>query len=112
MRKESSGFGKLIEFINSKQKGSFVDRSELLDVVYGFHKNGPSTIDKWRRQLVVCGYLKDTRCAGRYIVCQTIPEDITSSRLEKVYTETLYSPGYKDEINWNEKSYSKFCKGL
>lgn len=103
-----TGWEKLKECINNKPIGEYILRSELLKAVYGDTSVKRSTVDTNRRMLVVCGYLSDTFCAGKYTVVKHLEPELTSTKLRNRYDTAVSF--WVDPIRWNEKDYSKMCK--
>lgn len=93
--KLKSDWQKLVELINSKEIGDIINRKEMMEAVYNDVHRPLSTTDTRRRQLVVCGYLHNIRCshnvviAGRYRVIKHISSKLTTSALEKMYSEKV-----------------------
>lgn len=93
--KLKSDWDKLRELINSKEIGDIITRKEMMEAVYNNASRPLSTTDTRRRQLVVCGYLHNIRCsqnviiAGQYRVIKHIEPELTSSALEKMYSEKV-----------------------
>lgn len=78
----------MLAYLDTKNPGETVLRRDLLNVTYGRSENiNRSTVDKWRRQLTVLGYLIDTCKPGLYVKGKNIPRDLTTTQLEKRYTE-------------------------
>ncbi len=90
-----SDWQKLRELINSKEIGDIVSRKEMMEYIYNDASRRLSTTDTRRRQLVVCGYLHNIRCshnviiAGQYRVIKHVEPELTSSALEKMYSEKV-----------------------
>lgn len=99
--KLKSDWDKLRELINSKEIGDILTRKEMMEYIYNDVHRKLSTTDTRRRQLVVCGYLHNIRCshnviiAGQYRVIKHIPQDLSSSRLDKEYSEKVKT--FKEE---------------
>lgn len=93
--KPKSDWQKLVELINSKEIGDIITRKEMMEAVYNNASRPLSTTDTRRRHLVVSGYLHNIRCsqnviiAGQYRVIKHIPKDLSSSKLEKDYSEKV-----------------------
>lgn len=103
-----TGWERLKDVLNSYPEESLVTRQSLLTDLCNFWTE--STTDNVRRQLVVCGFLADTKCAGVYKVIGHIPYELSMKGLRKRYDDIMHHFGYVDEIQWYEKSWSKFCK--
>lgn len=93
--KLKSDWDKLRELINSKEIGDILTRKEMMEYIYNDIHRPLSTTDTRRRQLVVCGYLHNIRCShnciivGQYRVIKHIERKLTSSTLEKMYSEKV-----------------------
>ena len=71
-----SKFSDICDFIRSKEVGELFYRSQLMSI------NDTTTTDQYRRRLQICGYI-DTVDPGIYVVLKDLPEDLTTSKLEK-----------------------------
>ncbi len=90
-------FQKLREYINSRGIGTYVTRQELLWNTYGDPHKSRSTVDKWRRQLTVTGYLQDyPNRRGLFRVLKRIPISVTTTSLETEYKSSL--PDYYKRV--------------
>lgn len=82
-RVKGSDFDRLVTYLNTFKEGDIVLRRDLLEHIYNNPHKGLSTVDKWRRQLTVCEYLKDTGFPGMYMrTSKHISDWVTSSNLE------------------------------
>lgn len=57
------------------------------DKNYKYFVSFPKQFDSVRRQLTVCGYLKETSNPGFYKILKSIEPSLTSSQLRKMYDE-------------------------
>lgn len=82
-RVKGSDFDRLVRYLNTFEEGERILRKDMLKHIYGDPHRGPSTADKWRRQLTICECLEDTNRPGVYRrTCKHIPNWLTSSELE------------------------------
>ena len=72
----ASNFDKLKSFINSKKCGDLISRKDIRESV-----SKSTTIDTYKRVLVLNGILVDTGCAGIYLVQHNIPNEMTFNEL-------------------------------
>lgn len=102
MRKKPTGtfnnrgvFKNLVEILNANVSRILYRRS-LVDYAYKDDTSlvplgslrVPCTVDKWRRQLEVLGYL-ERLAPGKYYVMREIPDELDTTNLEKLYSESL-----------------------
>jgi len=73
-----SVFSDLCAFIRNKEVGELFYRKQLIGIYAG------STTDQYRRRLQVSGYI-DTVEPGTYVVLKKIPDNLTTSKLQKEY---------------------------
>lgn len=88
-RDVNTNFGRMLAYIDTQPLGSTITRPNLLKIVYGRSVYPRSTVDKWRRQLTVLGYLKATRTPGVFIKMKEVPGIMTTSWLEEWYSKEL-----------------------
>ena len=96
-KNKMSDWDKLREFVNSKECGTVITRKDMMEYIYGTRSIKLSTTDTRRRQLIVLGYLSNIQCPKHHNVCRTgmykitkhIPDDLSSSKLEKLYSDKV-----------------------
>lgn len=107
MRKEPTGaftnrgiFKNLVEFINANAY-SIVFRKDMIKNAYKDDGHLPwgsrCTVDKWRRELEVLGYL-DRLAPGKYYVMREIPDELDTTNLEKLYMESAWDYNPQDNV--------------
>lgn len=106
--KKKSDWEKMKEFINSHQICDCFTRQDMLRYIYGFIPERCSTVDTNRRMLVVCRYLADTKCAGKYTLLRYLEPELTSSELRKMYDKAVKS--FVDPFEWYQKCWKKSYK--
>ena len=72
----ANNFDKLKRLINSKKCGDLISRKDIRESV-----SKSTTIDTYKRVLVLNGILADTGCSGIYLVQHSIPDEITFNEL-------------------------------
>jgi len=86
-----SYFSNIKDYVNSKQIGDFVTRKELLQIACN-----ASSVDPYRRCLVLCGFIEGTEKLGVYKKIKNIPDSLTSNKLTRnAYKNIRYSLKYK-----------------
>jgi hypothetical protein len=90
-KKKKTLFDAVRAFINSKEDGYIITRTELIHVIYETKpKNGMLTTDLYRADLTKLGFLKTVE-PGRYKKLYNIPEELTISKIREVI---------KNKSNW------------
>jgi hypothetical protein len=72
----ANNFDKLKRFINSKKRGDLISRKDIRESV-----SKSTTIDTYKRVLVLNGILADTGCGGIYLVQHNIPDEMSFNEL-------------------------------
>lgn len=85
MRKPDTIFNRLINYLNEIEDGEVVKRQDMQKAAYGYVPWGQTTVDKWKRQLIVTGYLHESPKPGRYYKIVNIPCTMTTTELESLY---------------------------
>jgi hypothetical protein len=75
----------LIDYINKKEIGEILTRTELLDINY----QSSNSIDSYRNQLTQAGFL-ETISPGRYRKLKIIPKNIPIGLLSKAIYDKTY----------------------
>jgi hypothetical protein len=85
----------LIKYINKRKIDSIITRKDIHNEL-GYSSFGVSTIDMYRRTLLLIGFLEEGLYRGEYIKKSDIPLDLTSTKAK----ELVYSENKNDIKNY------------
>lgn len=99
----TNNFDKLKRFINSKKCGDLISRKDIRESV-----SKSTTIDTYKRVLVLNGILADTGCGGIYLVQHNIPDEMSFNELRlRAYgrknTPTLHLFGNELKVTYDRE---------